>query len=349
MPYFGDININDTIDFKFTTVSTTGAPTELTGTPVIAAYVGNNATQILAGITLSTNFDGVTGLNNVRVVATTTNGYGLQTNVELTVNTGTVGGASVVGYRVGGFSIANRNVPVTVSTNQDKTGYTVQTNSDKTGYTVQTVQDKTGYTLGSFTIPVTVGTNNDKVGYTVSTNQDKSGYTVQTNQDKTGYTVQTVQDKTGYTLGSFTIPVTVGTNTDKTGYTVSTNSDKSGYTVSTNQDKTGYTVSTNSDKSGYAIGVGGIVATSFGASAIDSAALAQNACQEIADEILNRNIAGSGSGNTRNVRNALRALRNRVDTAGGLTVYEEDDTTPAWTGVITRSTSAANITQVDPA
>lgn len=70
--------------------------------------------------------------------------------------------------------------------------------------------------------------------------------------------------------------------------------------------------------------------------------------RSIADEVLNRNLAGSGSGNTRNVRNALRSVRNRVRNNGGtLEVYEEDDTTIAWSATLT--TAAGNpITEVDP-
>jgi hypothetical protein len=97
------------------------------------------------------------------------------------------------------------------------------------------------------------------------------------------------------------------------------------------------------------VAVGGIGATAFAAGAVDAAALAQDAAQEIADEFLNRNLAGGGSGNTRNVRNALRILRNRAAIAGGtLTVYQENDTSSAWTAVIT--TAAGNpISEVDPA
>jgi len=105
------------------------------------------------------------------------------------------------------------------------------------------------------------------------------------------------------------------------------------------------------DKTGYSIGVGGIASTAFAANAIDSAALAPSAAQEIADEILNRNLAGGGSGSSRNVRNALRTARNRMEiTAGGaMTVYEEDDTTVAWTAVVTRTAGVNPIVEVDPA
>lgn len=103
------------------------------------------------------------------------------------------------------------------------------------------------------------------------------------------------------------------------------------------------------DKTGFSIGTGGIAAAAFAAGAIDAAALAASAGQEIADEVLNRDIAGGASGGTRNVRSALRALRNRrAIAAGTLTVYQEDDTTAAWTAVVT--TTAGNpVSQIDPA
>lgn len=109
MAYLGDFTLGDTLDFKFSTVGTTGAPTTLAGTPVVSAYVGNSTTQITTGITLTVDFDGVTGLHNVRVVASGANGYAAQTNVEMVITVGTVGGTSVVGYVVGSFSIENRS------------------------------------------------------------------------------------------------------------------------------------------------------------------------------------------------------------------------------------------------
>lgn len=110
---------------------------------------------------------------------------------------------------------------------------------------------------------------------------------------------------------------------------------------------------------GVSVAVGGIASTSFAAGAVDNAALAadaigsselaQSAAQEIADEILNRNLAGGGSGNTRNVRNALRSLRNKVSIAAGtLTVCEEDDSTSAWTAAVA-TTAGDPISSIDPA
>jgi hypothetical protein len=121
MAYIGDIRLGETIDTKFCTVTTTGAPTQLAGSPVISAYPGNSTTQLTAGITLSVDFDSVTGLNNIRVVATSGNGYATATNYQLVITTGTVGGTSVVGYVVAEFSIENRSavMPTTAARTLD--------------------------------------------------------------------------------------------------------------------------------------------------------------------------------------------------------------------------------------
>ena len=108
--YIGDFRVDQTLDVKFTSRSfTTGAPTQLAGSPTVAAYPGNSTTEITAGITLSVDFDGRTGLNNVRVVATSGNGYATATNYFLVLTAGTVGGVSVVGEVVGAFSIEARS------------------------------------------------------------------------------------------------------------------------------------------------------------------------------------------------------------------------------------------------
>lgn len=109
MSYYGDIRLGDTIDVKFTSRNTSGVPTTLSGTPAVAAYVDNGTTEITAGVTLTTDFDARTGLNNVRVVASSGNGFATATNVSLVITTGTVGGTSVVGEQIGSFSIENRS------------------------------------------------------------------------------------------------------------------------------------------------------------------------------------------------------------------------------------------------
>jgi hypothetical protein len=109
MAYLGDVHLGDTIDFKFTTVATTGVPTALAGSPILAAYPDNGTTELTAGITLSTSFDTYAGLNNARIVATAGNGFAVG-NYALVLTAGTVGGVSVAGYTVGHFSVDKRFV-----------------------------------------------------------------------------------------------------------------------------------------------------------------------------------------------------------------------------------------------
>lgn len=135
-----DITLGETIDIKFTTAEPdTGAPATLAGTPVISAYVGNSTTQITAGITLTVDFDGVTGLHNVRVVATSGNGYTDGSDVALIITTGTVDSVSAVGYKVGEFTIG-RSAANTSLKPIARATYLVDT-------TIATLASQTSFTL----------------------------------------------------------------------------------------------------------------------------------------------------------------------------------------------------------
>lgn len=69
---------------------------------------------------------------------------------------------------------------------------------------------------------------------------------------------------------------------------------------------------------------------------------------DAADKLLGRNLAG-GSDGGRTVKDALRVLRNRrAIAAGTLTVYEEDDATPAWDASVATAASDP-INSIDPA
>lgn len=100
------------------------------------------------------------------------------------------------------------------------------------------------------------------------------------------------------------------------------------------------------------VSAGGITASSIATGAFDADALTDDAANEIADAILDRNMAtgtDSGSATVRTVRQALRASRNRVAVAAGTaTAYKEDDTAASWTAVVT--TTAGNpVSEIDPA
>lgn len=130
MSYQGDINLGDTLEFTFTTRQSTGAPFALAGSPSMAAYQSGSNTPITSGITLTTNYGGVTGLNNVSVVASGGNGFSAGKDVSVVIAAGTVNGISVVGETVGSFSIQNRS---TVDANITHViGAAIQENGDNT-------------------------------------------------------------------------------------------------------------------------------------------------------------------------------------------------------------------------
>lgn len=111
MSYQGDLVPSQVIDFKFTTKSpTTGVPATLGGTPAVSVYKDNSVVQSTAGVTLSVDFDSVTGLNNVNI-DTSADGtfYSAGANFFAVLTTGTVGGVSAVGYVLANFSISNRS------------------------------------------------------------------------------------------------------------------------------------------------------------------------------------------------------------------------------------------------
>ena len=100
-----DYALGTTLYKYFTTVNTSGVPTQLAGTPSCCAYEDDSTTQITAGITLSVDFDGVTGLNLVTIVATSGNGFESGKQYSIQIAAGTVGGNSVAGYVIDDFTI----------------------------------------------------------------------------------------------------------------------------------------------------------------------------------------------------------------------------------------------------
>jgi hypothetical protein len=174
--FIGDIRLGDTFDHKFTTIDSTGLPVTMAGTPVVSAYPGNSVTEITAGITLSVDFDSRTGLHNVRVVATSGNGYATATDYTLVMTAGTVSGISVVGYVVGRFSIEKRSalMPITAARTIDvDASGKVLLQATQTGVTIPTVtaltnapSDSSGTTtlLGRVVGTVAAGTHNPQSG-----------------------------------------------------------------------------------------------------------------------------------------------------------------------------------------
>ena len=110
MQYLGDYAEDyATLNFKFSTHKADGTPIALAGTPAISVYKANGTTQSTAGITLSVDFDSVTGLNNVLIDLSADAFYAVASDYQVVITTGTVDSVSVVGTVLAHFSIENRN------------------------------------------------------------------------------------------------------------------------------------------------------------------------------------------------------------------------------------------------
>jgi hypothetical protein len=107
--YLGNIVEDATINFKFHTTSTAAVPTTLAGTPAVKVYKDNaTGTETATGVTLSVDFDSVTGLNNVAIDTSADAFYATGSDYQAVITTGTVDSVSVVGAVVAEFSIENR-------------------------------------------------------------------------------------------------------------------------------------------------------------------------------------------------------------------------------------------------
>ena len=69
MSYLGDFPEDGIVDFKWSSNNADGSAAPL-GSPdgSLSVYIGNSDTQHTDGVTLTENFDGVTGVHHVRAV-----------------------------------------------------------------------------------------------------------------------------------------------------------------------------------------------------------------------------------------------------------------------------------------
>lgn len=102
----GDFKLGSTVYSYFTTTDPdTGAPTTLSGSPVVSVYEDDSDTQITSGVTLGVDADSRTGFNRLTIVASAGNGYEVGKQYFAVITTGTVDSVSAVGYVVAGFSV----------------------------------------------------------------------------------------------------------------------------------------------------------------------------------------------------------------------------------------------------
>lgn len=103
----GDFDTSTIVYGKFTTYRpSTGAPFTLASTPALSVYKDNSTTQSTTGVTLTVDFDSVTGLHHF-AIDTSADGtfYSAGSFFDIVITTGTVDSISAVGTVVGRFTL----------------------------------------------------------------------------------------------------------------------------------------------------------------------------------------------------------------------------------------------------
>jgi hypothetical protein len=223
MNYRGDVYSGCTIGGSFTTVTTTGAPTQLIGTAgalCIVAYkldpgLATGFQCSSAGITMAVSCGGRTGWNTWSVNTNSSpTFYSCGHDFELVLNHGTVGGTCVSGYLVASFSLVNRaglnpyvfgrSIDVTATGHAGINWANVLNCTNATALTCTTVYDV-----------VKAATLTDLACATIWSVE----YSVEKVIDPIN--ASSVVASVSGAVGSVTGGVTVTTNNDKTGYSLS--------------------------------------------------------------------------------------------------------------------------------
>jgi hypothetical protein len=114
--YLGDFAEDSIVRGTFNTRAlATGAPITLAGSPTLAVYKDGNVSQTTAGVTLTVDFDALTGLHLFTVDTSADAFYSTGSDYRVVITAGTVDGQSVVGHDAASFSIENRNTKANVT------------------------------------------------------------------------------------------------------------------------------------------------------------------------------------------------------------------------------------------
>lgn len=342
MAHLGDFDTSAVVYGKFTTYRpSTGAAFTLGGTPALSVYKDNSTTQSTTGVTLTADFDSVTGLNHF-AIDTSADGtfYAAGSFFDIVITTGTVDSVSVVGSVVGSFTLRKNSAlkPTTAGRTLDVSA------GGEAGVDWANV--------GSPTTSLAL------TGTTIATTQKVDIETIKTNPV---VNAGTVTFPTTATLAS-TTNITAGTITTVTNLTnAPTNGDLTATMKTSVQTAADAAVTANT----LVNAIAGYIDTEVAAikaktdnlpaspAAVGSAmTLTSGERNSVADALLDRDMStGTDSGSTtvRTVRQALRAFRNKWSIAAGtLTVYKEDDATTSWTADVTTGASDP-VNTIDPA
>lgn len=107
--YRGDIALGQELNFKYTTRDATGTPSTLSGGNLLKIFRDNSTSSFSQGLSLTTDFGGVVGLNNVRITTGSAGTVFLEGHDYMVVHhQGQISNITISGEVVGEFSVSNR-------------------------------------------------------------------------------------------------------------------------------------------------------------------------------------------------------------------------------------------------
>lgn len=288
MKHLGDYDASTVIYGKFTTFRpSTGAAYTLGGTPALSVYKDASTTQSTTGVTLTADFDSVTGLNHF-AIDTSADGtfYSAGSFFSIVITTGTVDSVSVVGTVVAEFTIRKNSAlkPTTA-------GRTVAVDaSGRALGDVDTIKTQTVTCAAGVTVLASVGT-------------------AATSTAQTGDAYARLGAPAGASVSADIAAIKAETATivGQTGTT--------GVVVGS--------IAANAVTAS-AIAAGALTATKFAAGAIDAAALATDAANEIRDAVWAKTFSeltldpGATPAASDAVMLGFMAVRNKRETDSGL-------------------------------
>jgi len=377
--YLGDFPVGGVVDFNFTSRQfTTGQPFLLAGTPLVRVYKSSGTTEDDSGITLTTDFDSVTGLNHVTIdLSADGTFYAAGSECSIVLTAGTVDGVSVAGETLAHFSIERAGGVLALA--KGANGFTaIKDAVDDTPGLVWDVDYSGHLTPGSFGNVVANLPDAATTAYTVwqadpagwSSSPDTFGK-LAIDTYVTAALIKPVTDKldTAMQLDGIVYQFTAnalenapsGGLTAADVWTYGTRELTAGTNIvlAKGTGITGFNDLSSADveaAADAAILAAGVDPTVMGRLDIAVSTRLASASYTTpptaaanAEALLKYDMSAITGEASRSPLNALRILRNRMSTeSGDLVVYKEDDTTEAWTAALTTSSTAIPITGTDP-
>ncbi len=345
--HLGDYDASAVIYGKFSTYQpSTGATFTLAGSPAISVYKDNSVTQSTSGVTLTADFDSMTGLNHF-AIDTSSDGtfYSAGSFFDIVITTGSVDGVSVTGSVVASFTIrkdsslkpatAGRTLVVDASGLADATAVKIGPSGAGTALTARDIGTSVLLSSGTGTGQVSLASGKvSLISADIGAVWDVA-IAGHVGAGSTGLALNSASSAGD--PWNTALPGSYASGT--AGFIVGTNLNA---LITSRLASGSYTAPDNSSITAIKAKTDNLPAAPAAVGDIPTAA--QNFAA-----VLKGDWTGLSGEAAYSLLNAVRFLRNHVILSGAtLTVKKEDGTTNAWTATVTTDSLALPVTQVTP-